>query len=572
MKQIRLRTAARLDPSTTNQQVKRSFFSATRPKPGRAFFQPIGQRAAASHGVAIQDVGGRAAPEGTSRGIKARVGQGKPLDRGVRAGMERGFGADFSRVRVHTDQPAHRFNRELGAQAFTLGEDIFFRNGKFRPETSAGKHLLAHELTHVIQQQGPGLQREAETDPRGNYTGNYIFRPNPFFRRVKRDIADGPLTQDEIEALRLYALARNGTVQHVEILLMAAMRNAANATLLRTHSGGNFTLPMSSIAAADRAFVLNVGREAVPAEITLLQMRRFMAQAGLSAERVAELTQEIDDLAAAQITAHGEPSFTEQAERLSVYLFDPPLSPAIVLRAMLNAAADSTSGDKIMAGTAYAVARNAGHPMATELLSGRLKVDALIPRVYRRLRGSGDASYQYSTDSDLATANTLYLPTSLNIFEITDRALIIHELTHAEDDLTTARETLRPEIDLETRAYLAQARYVLDGIRALAVGTRPGLLTSASRQANSSPLFYWAFVRVAKGNTATYQSVLTEILTTAPTSQTNAQVAAALALPLATINRNLRTGILGIRGAGGRPLYSAARRTRLGGSSGHFFQ
>ena len=70
----------------------------------------------------------------------------------LRAEMEAAFGADFSAVRIHTDETAARLNKMLGAQAFTRGNDIFFNAGRFNPDTSAGKHLLAHELTHTRQQ------------------------------------------------------------------------------------------------------------------------------------------------------------------------------------------------------------------------------------------------------------------------------------------------------------------------------------------------------------------------------------------------------------------------------------
>jgi hypothetical protein len=66
--------------------------------------------------------------------------------------MQSQFGADFSRVRIHTDQPAADLSRSLGARAFTHGPDIYFGPNEYRPTTSAGRHVLAHELTHVVQQ------------------------------------------------------------------------------------------------------------------------------------------------------------------------------------------------------------------------------------------------------------------------------------------------------------------------------------------------------------------------------------------------------------------------------------
>ncbi len=79
-------------------------------------------------------------------------GAGQPLPEADRSFMERRFGADFSGVRVHTDGIAVQMNRELNAQAFTYGRDIYFGAGRYSPNISSGKRLLAHELTHVVQQ------------------------------------------------------------------------------------------------------------------------------------------------------------------------------------------------------------------------------------------------------------------------------------------------------------------------------------------------------------------------------------------------------------------------------------
>lgn len=79
---------------------------------------------------------------------------GQPLDRTVRAGMEAGFGHDFSRVRVHTDRAAAESAREVNARAFTVGEQIVFGEHQYAAGSASGKRLLAHELVHTIQQRG----------------------------------------------------------------------------------------------------------------------------------------------------------------------------------------------------------------------------------------------------------------------------------------------------------------------------------------------------------------------------------------------------------------------------------
>jgi hypothetical protein len=92
---------------------------------------------------------------------------GQPLAPGARDFMESRFGQDFSPVRVHADAAAATSARHLQAHAYTVGRDIYFNSGQYAPESFEGRKLLAHELTHVVQQTGPpsgqvpGVQRQA---------------------------------------------------------------------------------------------------------------------------------------------------------------------------------------------------------------------------------------------------------------------------------------------------------------------------------------------------------------------------------------------------------------------------
>ena len=109
--------------------------------------------------------GTQTAQPGLSSKIKNTAGKGRKLPAKTRMEMESSFGRDFSDVNVHTDQDSVEMNKDLKAQAFTHGKDIYFGPGKFNPESSDGKRLLAHELTHTIQQgtdipgSGPTVQR-----------------------------------------------------------------------------------------------------------------------------------------------------------------------------------------------------------------------------------------------------------------------------------------------------------------------------------------------------------------------------------------------------------------------------
>jgi hypothetical protein len=106
--------------------------------------------------------------------IGALQGGGQPLAGPVRSSMESRFGHDFSRVHIHTDHTAAALAASINARAFTLGPDVIFGAGQYAPESEAGQRLIAHELTHSIQQgQAPCLGQfssagsgiETETKP-----------------------------------------------------------------------------------------------------------------------------------------------------------------------------------------------------------------------------------------------------------------------------------------------------------------------------------------------------------------------------------------------------------------------
>ncbi len=106
----------------------------------------LAQRSYGAEGGPIEDQ--------ISSQINSARGSGPTLDQGVAAKMESSMGTDFSDVHVHTDAQSDTLNRTLNAKAFTTGQDIFFQQGAYQPSSSEGQQLLAHELTHVVQQSG----------------------------------------------------------------------------------------------------------------------------------------------------------------------------------------------------------------------------------------------------------------------------------------------------------------------------------------------------------------------------------------------------------------------------------
>ncbi len=104
---------------------------------------------------------GMAATPDIEASIQQARGSGQPLGDSVREPMEQAFGADFSGVKVHTDAQSDQLNQSIQAKAFTTGQDIFFRQGAYEPGSRGGQELIAHELTHVVQQNGTAVEQLA---------------------------------------------------------------------------------------------------------------------------------------------------------------------------------------------------------------------------------------------------------------------------------------------------------------------------------------------------------------------------------------------------------------------------
>ncbi|MDD5611897.1 MAG: DUF4157 domain-containing protein, partial [Gallionella sp.] len=96
--------------------------------------------------------GGQPASRPVAAAIAAGSASGRVLPAEIRQFMEPRFNADFSRVRIHTGEQAARLSSAVSAQAFTTGGHIYFGAGRFQPDSSEGRQLIAHELTHTIQQ------------------------------------------------------------------------------------------------------------------------------------------------------------------------------------------------------------------------------------------------------------------------------------------------------------------------------------------------------------------------------------------------------------------------------------
>lgn len=115
--------------------------------------------------------------------LQTTKGQGQKLDAGVKTEIECHLGADLSGVNIHTNAPARQLSESINAKAFTHGQDVYFSQGTYNPASEQGKSLLAHELTHTVQQ-GKGIGRKIHQKLKSDIyekailEGHYIYTKN----------------------------------------------------------------------------------------------------------------------------------------------------------------------------------------------------------------------------------------------------------------------------------------------------------------------------------------------------------------------------------------------------------
>ena len=123
-------------------------------------------------------------------------GRGRPLEENVRSGMAKAFRTDLSDVRIHDDQQASASAKSVNALAYTVGNDVVFQSGLYRPDSADGQRMLAHELTHVVQ------QREGPVDGTRTGDGVCISDPSDRFERAAEDNAERVTLEHDLLAQR----------------------------------------------------------------------------------------------------------------------------------------------------------------------------------------------------------------------------------------------------------------------------------------------------------------------------------------------------------------------------------
>ena len=154
-------------------------------------------------------------------------GGGSALDPATRTDMETRFGQDFGDVRVHTGADAHESAKSVNAQAYTVGSNIVFQRDKYDPSSAAGQHMLAHELTHVVQQRsGPVEGTEAGggikvSDPADRFEREAVANADRLMSgpvsasgpAVQRCAADGAAHEESVQREEAPEAAEEGEEQ-----------------------------------------------------------------------------------------------------------------------------------------------------------------------------------------------------------------------------------------------------------------------------------------------------------------------------------------------------------------------
>ena len=128
-------------------------------QPRNSFIKPLRSRSQDQSVQRQEAIAGGTASADLESSIQGARGGGQSLDANLQQSMGQAMGADFSGVKVHTDSQSDQLNKSIQAKAFTTGQDVFFRQGAYEPSSRGGQELIAHELTHVVQQNGGAVQR-----------------------------------------------------------------------------------------------------------------------------------------------------------------------------------------------------------------------------------------------------------------------------------------------------------------------------------------------------------------------------------------------------------------------------
>ncbi len=183
---------------------------------------------------------------------------GRPLDAPTRTFMESRFAQDFSRVRIHTDTRAADSARTLNALAYTIGHDVVFASGHYAPATTAGRRLLAHELTHVIQQRSGGMAAGTGSVPIGRPGDRYDREAESVANRVAAgDLYVGDAISAAPPLLQRYSWSEFvGDVEHGVSTVGKGLVTIGNTVMTAAEAAASWVVTTAGRAAISAANAL----------------------------------------------------------------------------------------------------------------------------------------------------------------------------------------------------------------------------------------------------------------------------------------------------------------------------
>jgi Domain of unknown function (DUF4157) len=466
-------------------------------------------------------------------GVDSLKGGGRHLSTSERSAFEPRFGQDFSSVRLHSGPNATHLARLLNAKAFTRGADIVFGSDQYNEGSHQSSRLLAHELTHVVQQGASVKRKPAEggvptaprSVPHAASTGSgsprtkaqqvspkisrgdgipRLRRSSPVIQRylTKRSTGDRwgfcwrgkrqnltalfvksakktlqrgkPISLGSLRVLRQLPLRKRGMLTDNERMFMAGLLDATNVTILKSTAANRarcLSFKLSTITSANVRTVKDLGRPSVT--------RRFTPRHAANAIRGYS------------------GSNAAQTKALQAFALRHKIDLNDILAAMIRGASDSTPDDRLLAGLVYAVAAQAKHGQAANILTGQIKVDALTPQNMKSIPGAGTfaAFYVAEATGPGLKGDTLYMKTTFDIGKLEDRATAIHELTHAKQDEAKTKPTNVSKVVAEGEAYREEAKYVL---AAVAKGKTTQQKMRIARHLKTDPVQRWAIMLEAR--------------------------------------------------------------------------
>lgn len=276
-----------------------------------------GFRRRSIEGAEDQTADSPAHPQGRRQSESARVfalGEGRPLEPNVRDEMEGRLSHGLRGVRVHEDSEASEAARDLGASAYTVGEHVIFAEGKFAPETRAGRELLAHELTHTVQQSGAGpvpVNQSVPVEPAGTSLERdaAAIRPGTAAPHVAVQRQPAPQSKQELQEITVF-VASPSQRNDVQFARREGKADAARIRKGKTLSAEDRQIVNAKLKFFDGDAWRAYGREVKPAliEVTREEIEmpaEWMGASGPGAKRNKAYAREQGEQDAKRIRAAG---------------------------------------------------------------------------------------------------------------------------------------------------------------------------------------------------------------------------------------------------------------------------